>query len=130
MRGRNFRVQCAAALVVVTLAPVISGNVSEIAVLFLCTALVLCLELINTTLEEVCDALVQDRSPHIKYIKDVAAGAVLVMALFSAAILAVLLVADGRWRTLFEWIAAHPWYGVLLGFEALLLVPAFIGGRK
>jgi len=48
-----------------------------------CITLVICLELMNTTIERLCDRLVPEVDPKIKYIKDVAAGAVLVASIFA-----------------------------------------------
>ncbi|MES2680178.1 MAG: diacylglycerol kinase family protein [Bacteroidota bacterium] len=48
-----------------------------------CIALVICLELLNSAIEKLCDRLLPDIDPKVKYIKDVAAGAVLVASIFS-----------------------------------------------
>jgi len=39
--------------------------------------LVICLEMLNSAIEKLCDQVTLERNPKIKYIKDVAAGAVL-----------------------------------------------------
>ncbi len=50
----------------------------------LCIALVISLELINSAMEKMCDLYSKEYDPRIKYIKDVAAGAVLVASIFAA----------------------------------------------
>jgi diacylglycerol kinase len=45
--------------------------------------LVFALEMINTAIEHLCDAVTLEENPHIKMAKDIAAGAVLVGAGFA-----------------------------------------------
>lgn len=49
-----------------------------------CITLVISLELINSALEKLCDLYSTEQNPKIKYIKDVAAAAVLVASIFAA----------------------------------------------
>lgn len=51
-----------------------------------CITLVICLELLNSALERLCDRLVPETDPKIKYVKDVAAGAVVVACIFAVII--------------------------------------------
>ncbi len=57
----------------------------------LVTALVLALELLNSALERLIDHLHPDRHPEIKLVKDMAAGAVLVLSLAAVALAAAML---------------------------------------
>lgn len=54
--------------------------------LVLCIALVISLELVNTAIERMCDDSQSGFSPAVRFIKDAAAGAVLVAAIGSAAV--------------------------------------------
>lgn len=56
----------------------------ELAMIILCIALVLAAELCNTAIEYLVDFLHPENSPHVKDIKDVAAGMVLIISLGSA----------------------------------------------
>lgn len=58
-------------------------DLTKILIIILTTALVLTTELVNTAVEAVCDAVTSDHNPNIKIAKDVAAGAVLISAIFS-----------------------------------------------
>jgi len=60
-------------------------NVSKIdwIILLACITLVICLEMFNSALEKLCDLVMPEQHPKIKYIKDVAAGAVLVACFFA-----------------------------------------------
>lgn len=49
-----------------------------------CIALVISLELINSAMEKMCDLYSKEYDLRIRYIKDVAAGAVLIASVFAA----------------------------------------------
>lgn len=71
----NFRIECLATLLALTLAVLLKANVALVA---LCCGLVLALELLNTALEAVVDLCSPEFHPLAKVAKDTAAGAVLV----------------------------------------------------
>ena len=48
-----------------------------------CIAFVIAMEMLNTALEKLCDVVHQEVHPGIKKVKDIAAGAVLISAIFS-----------------------------------------------
>jgi len=54
--------------------------------LFIAISLVMTAEMINTSMEFMCDAITIERNDNIKWAKDVAAGAVLISAIFAAII--------------------------------------------
>jgi diacylglycerol kinase len=49
-----------------------------------CIAFVITIEMLNTAIEKLCDVVHKEMHPGIKKVKDIAAGAVLVAAFFSA----------------------------------------------
>ncbi len=55
----------------------------EWSIIILCIVLVISLELINTSIEEVCNMIHPGKHPVIKKIKDISAGAVLLAAIGS-----------------------------------------------
>lgn len=55
-----------------------------------CCGLVIAAELINSSIERMCDLITTDYHPQIKYIKDVSAGAVLILSI-SAIVIGVLI---------------------------------------
>lgn len=70
-------------MLLATAAVVIEGfyfKVSRIEwmILVICCGFVMSLELANSAVEKLCDTITTEKSPKIKYIKDVMAGAVLV----------------------------------------------------
>lgn len=56
------------------------------AVLMLTVASVLVLEILNTAFERICDTITKEYNENIKYVKDIAAGAVLITAIVAVAV--------------------------------------------
>ena len=83
---RNGRIQAAIAFAVVALSFYLGLSPLEWCVILGCIALVIALEMVNTSLERICAMLSLEFHPMIKIIKDVAAGAVLWAAVFCALI--------------------------------------------
>ena len=88
--GRNARIQAGAGLAAVALAAVLGLSRVEWAVLALTIAAVLSLEAVNSAIEAVVDLVTPEEHPLAKQAKDLAAGAVWLMALVSVAIGALL----------------------------------------
>ena len=77
----NALIHVFAAVAVVVLGCVFHISVTEWLGIILSIVLVLATELLNTSLEAMCDLVEPNRHPQIKKIKDLAAGAVLISAL-------------------------------------------------
>ena len=95
----NLWVHLAAAAVVLILAVLFRFSSMEFVALILCFALVISAELFNTTLEVLIDYAWPEHHPMIGRAKDVAAAAVLVAALGTAGVGAILFA-----RHLFHWV--------------------------
>jgi diacylglycerol kinase len=63
-----------------------SITISEWLIILSISALVLTLEALNSAIEKVCDLYSTETDSRIKLIKDIAAGAVLISAIFAAII--------------------------------------------
>lgn len=87
---RNARVQASIGGVAVVLGAALRISRIEWALLALLIALVLCLEAINSAIEATVDLVTNDYHPLAKIAKDVAAGAVWLMALTSVVIGAII----------------------------------------
>lgn len=83
---RSFRLQIAAACVVLAVMLVLPLASSERIILLLAIAAVLVLELLNSTVERMVDLLKPRLHEYVGDIKDLMAGAVLVASLFAALI--------------------------------------------
>src|SRR5687767_4299618 len=85
LRGeKNFRLHCLFAMVVFLLAFLLSVSRLEWMLLIVCICLVLAMEMFNTAVEHLCNIIQPSVDPKVKIIKDVSAGAVLVVALMAA----------------------------------------------
>lgn len=82
----NFRAHLIAAYIVVFSAWHFEVSETEWIMLLFAIALVLVAEMLNTAIESVTDILILEFNKHAKIAKDVAAGMVLVSAIFSAVI--------------------------------------------
>lgn len=51
--------------------------------ILICIALVISFELINSAIEKLCDMVMPERHPTIKYIKDISAAAVLIVCILA-----------------------------------------------
>jgi diacylglycerol kinase (ATP) len=96
---RNARIHLAVALVVIALGLWLGLSYTQWAVIVLTIGLVLAAEAFNTVAEAVVDLATAERHPLAKIAKDVAAGAVLLMAI-TAVLVGLLILGPPLWRTL------------------------------
>ena len=82
-RGRNFRVQVAFALITMILGFQLDITSTEWAAVLILIAMVLSAEIINSSLENLVNFVSPEYHPLAGKIKDLAAGAVLVIAIIS-----------------------------------------------
>ncbi len=85
----NFQLHVAAFIGVLALSVFFGISSMEWVVIFLISALVMGLEAINTAIEQLCDLYSTEANMRIKKIKDIAAGAVLIAAVFALCIAVV-----------------------------------------
>ena len=122
---RNLRIHLCAVLFVLLTGAFERLSAAQWAAELLCCALVIALELVNTALESVCDALCPEKNDDIGRAKDAAAGAVLAAAVFSVAVWVVILLrGDGNLARLREAFsrAALPCLLVLWAAASALVV--------
>jgi diacylglycerol kinase (ATP) len=85
-REHNARIHLVATVAVILTAFVLHVSYLEAAVLAIVTGLVWVAEILNTCLERLADFITLEQHPGIKYIKDLAAGAVLVAAIIAVVV--------------------------------------------
>ena len=88
--GASFKVMIACFAVVVAAGFLLGVTLAEWTILILCCGGVLTFEMVNTSIESVVNLLTKDFDPLAEKAKDIAAGAVLVFSLFSAAVGAII----------------------------------------
>lgn len=80
----NFKIHFLLAVIAIILAFLFRVSTAEWIAVGFCIAFVIVMEMLNTAIEKLCDVVHPDFHPGIKKVKDIAAGAVLVAAVFSA----------------------------------------------
>jgi diacylglycerol kinase len=78
---RNLKVHTAIAIIVIVAGFYFSVQSWEWVVLLLCIGIVISLELMNSAIENLVDLVTQERKPLAGKVKDIAAGAVLVVSI-------------------------------------------------
>ncbi len=86
LHERNFKVHVLALIVVISAGFYFHITSNEWLIVLLISALVLALETINSAIEKLCDLYTKETHPQLKLIKDIAAGAVLIAAIFAVVI--------------------------------------------
>ncbi|MDD5623531.1 MAG: diacylglycerol kinase [Candidatus Peribacteraceae bacterium] len=81
----NFRLEVLAALLVLLVAYLFQFSYGEISILLTAIAAVLTAEILNTIIEDLLDAVLPSQADHVGRIKDITAGAVLLLSLFAVA---------------------------------------------
>ena len=79
----NFRIHLLLALVAILVGIGFHISANEWMFIIFSISLVLLTEMMNTSIEKLCDFIHTDRHPQVEIIKDIAAGAVLISALAS-----------------------------------------------
>lgn len=80
------KIHLLATIAVIVLGILLHIALNEWIVIFICIAMVWCLELINTAIENIVDMVSPERQERARNIKDIAAGAVLFAAICSVII--------------------------------------------
>jgi undecaprenol kinase len=80
---RNFRIEILFAIATIITSFILKVSLIEWAILVLVISMVLALEMVNTAIERCVDLITKDYKELAKLAKDIAAGSVLIMSLFS-----------------------------------------------
>lgn len=91
MKEKNFQIHLLALIVICSFAFYFDFSTQEWINILLISAVVMGLEALNTALEKLSDHVAPEIHPSVKKVKDIAAAAVLIAAIF-ALILAVLMI--------------------------------------
>lgn len=83
---RNIQIHLILFTLVIILGFIFSITLQEWTIILLISAVVISLEAINTAIEKICDYITPKDDKHIKQIKDISAGAVLIASILAATI--------------------------------------------
>ena len=127
---RNMRFHIVAALYVLIFARFFDFSREDYILLLLTIGGVLSAEMFNTAIEELCDKVSTEYHPLIKFSKDCAAGAVLVLAIFAAVTGFILFGNINGLISMYNFYITHPINLSLLIISAVLSLFFIIGRRK
>ena len=80
----NFKIHVGFAAAAASMCILLQLTFTEWAVILICIAMVIAMEMVNTAVEHLCNLVYPSQSQVIKKIKDMAAGAVLICAMVAA----------------------------------------------
>jgi len=89
---QNVRIHLIVSAIVLSLSVFLSVSVGEFLFILLAIFLVLITEMVNTAIEEMTNLIIKEHRMEAKIAKDVAAGAVLLSAVFAAVVASVVLI--------------------------------------
>lgn len=92
---RNMKIHVNIMALVIIFGFILNISVGEWFVCIICFAIVISAEMFNTAFEQMVDIAMPEKDPRAKFVKDVAAGGVLVMAIASLVIGLIIFVPKG-----------------------------------
>ncbi len=92
LKGVNFKIQVACALLVVIVGRYFQISLNEWLAIVICIGAVLSAETVNTAIEKLADFIHPQKNEKIRQIKDLAAGAVLILAIISLIVAGIIFI--------------------------------------
>lgn len=124
---RNMRIHLTATCYVLFFALKLNLTRAELAALAITVGVVISAELMNTAVEKLCNFVEPRLSPHIRIIKDIAAGAVLVCALAAVVVGGVIFVRPQLWQLLVQIFTTPTQLILLIASLCVAWVFVFVG---
>lgn len=124
---RNMRVHLTACCCVIFLGARLGLSRGEWAALALTLGMVTSAETMNTAVEKLCDFTESRRNPHIRVIKDLAAGAVVLTALAAVGVGIALFFRWETWQILLDLLTAPLSCGLLILLAVLAVAFIVLG---
>lgn len=103
---------------------------TQFAILLMMSSLVMAGELFNTGIERAADAATLEKNEFVKIAKDAAAGAVLVLAIFSVAVGIIILYQPSAFTEMFCYFKNNPLYIAVLAVTLILDGIFILSGPK
>ncbi|WP_277668471.1 diacylglycerol kinase family protein [Caproiciproducens galactitolivorans] len=125
---RNMRIHTVAALYVFVFSLFFEMSRTSYAVVFLAVAMVMAAELFNTVAEELCDMSAASFNPVVRIVKDMAAGAVLVCAVFAVAVGICVFWQPAAFLQIFQFFTSKPLMLLALAVSLVISIVFIISG--
>lgn len=126
---RNFRIHIVALIYVLPFSIIYGLSITELAILFIVFSLVLFAELINSSIEEMLNIQVNCYNSFARNAKDIAAGAVLVTAIFSVVIAILFFKEIEGWKNIINFLFYCNPFNFIILFLTIFLSIFFIKGK-
>jgi diacylglycerol kinase len=91
-KDKNFRLHLLLFIILVAFSIFFEISKTEWLIVLICSSLVFAFEAINSCLENICNIITLEYNEKIKQIKDVAAGAVLILSVFSCIVALIIFI--------------------------------------
>ena len=128
VRERNMRIHTVAALYVFVFSFYFEMSAVRYAVLFLTFGAVMAAEIFNTSIEKLSDVVSKEYDEGIRTVKDLAAGAVLICAVFAVGVGVALFWQPAAFQRIWRSFCERPWlFGVFAGVTLLALLYIVLG---
>ncbi len=101
---------------------------TQMAVLLMMSGLVMGSELLNTGIENACNAVTQNKNEFVKIAKDTASGGVLVFAIFAIAVGVVILYQPLAFEKMFDYFYNNPGYIIILAITLVIDIIFVLAG--
>jgi diacylglycerol kinase len=108
---RNMVVHCIIAIPTLLATQLLDFTAIENVIILFCVALVLACEIVNTSIENLCNVVSPEFRPAIRRSKDAAAAMVLISAIAAAAVGVILFTSQRRLERLMRWDIEWEWGG-------------------
>lgn len=125
---RNMRIHTVAALYVFVFSLFFEMSRTSYAAVFLAVAMVMAAELFNTVAEELCDMSAASFNPVVRIVKDMAAGAVLVCAVFAVAVGICVFWQPAAFLQIFQFFTSKPLMLLALAVSLVISIVFIISG--
>ncbi len=112
--GRNFRFMFFCGLLSFVAAIPVLKRPAEWAILAAIVGTTLCAEAFNCAIERLCDRVTKEYDNNIKYVKNAAAAASLILSVFDIVIAVLLLCIRGRFIMILNYCGNHLWYLIIV----------------
>jgi len=121
---RNMVVHCIIAIPTLLATQLLGFTPIENVIILICVALVLACEIVNTSIENLCNVVSPEYRPAIRRSKDAAAAMVLISAIAAAAVGVVLFTSQQRLERLLRWDVEWEWGGSI---DSVMVKMVFLG---
>ncbi|MEG0456918.1 MAG: diacylglycerol kinase family protein [Oscillospiraceae bacterium] len=130
-RERNMRIHISAILPVIFILTIVDTDIYSLLFILSAIFFVIFAEMINTAIENIVAKISRSYDFLCKISKDIAAGAVLISAIYAICVALVIFVFSGKWQKILLFIYSNPvWWIIILLYIILAVLFIFYPSFK